>query len=210
MKYIKIMVIPAVLLLLLSSSACLPTKGNANQSHASAQAAQSVLNEPELATVRSICELATLECYYHNVAKGTKSEGTGLMHFGEIERKFWIEYTGVATIGIDMSEVTMTIEGENVTITMPKAKVLSCKVEEISEDDYILSEDSWLNSNPITADEQTKAIADAQEEMKLSVENNTSIMDGAQRRAKTLIENYIHQMGELSGVDYQVIWNDSE
>ncbi len=64
-------------------------------------------NEPALSQVRSICELATLECYYHNVAKSTKTKGTGLAHVGEKERKFWIEYTGVARIGIDMSDVNM-------------------------------------------------------------------------------------------------------
>ena len=37
---------------------------------------------PDLGRVQSICELATLECYYHNVAKSTKEPGRGLFHFG--------------------------------------------------------------------------------------------------------------------------------
>lgn len=32
--------------------------------------------EPDLAQIRSICDLATLECYYHNVAKSTKEKGS--------------------------------------------------------------------------------------------------------------------------------------
>ena len=39
--------------------------------------------------IKSICELATLKCYYHNVAKSTKEKGSGLAHLGEKERKFW-------------------------------------------------------------------------------------------------------------------------
>ena len=57
---------------------------------ASGSEAQSVV-EPKASQMKSICELATMECYYHNVAKSTKTKGTGLTHVGEKERKFWIE-----------------------------------------------------------------------------------------------------------------------
>ena len=32
---------------------------------------------PDISQIRSICELATLECYYHNVAKSIKEKGKG-------------------------------------------------------------------------------------------------------------------------------------
>ena len=70
------------------------------------------VNEPDIAQVRNICNLATLECYYHNVAKSVKEAGSGLWHIGEKDRTFWIEYTGTARLGIDMSKVSMKIEGE--------------------------------------------------------------------------------------------------
>ena len=79
--------------------------------------------EPDLAQIRSICDLATLECYYHNVAKSTKEKGSGLAHLGEKERKFWIEYTGVVKIGIEMSDVKMDVNGTSVQITIPRAKI---------------------------------------------------------------------------------------
>ena len=81
-------------------------------------------NEPALSQVRSIWQLATLECYYHNVEKSAKTKGTGLAHVGEKERKFWSEYTGVAKIGIDMSDVNMKVDGTSVEITIPDAKWL--------------------------------------------------------------------------------------
>ena len=34
--------------------------------------------EPDIMQIRSICKLATVECYYHNVAKSEKSAGTGI------------------------------------------------------------------------------------------------------------------------------------
>ena len=87
--------------------------------------------EPDLAQIRSICDLATLECYYHNVAKSTKEKGSGLAHLGEKERKFWIEYTGVVKIGIEMSDVKMDVNGTSVQITIPGAKIFQPEVKTI-------------------------------------------------------------------------------
>ena len=55
---------------------------------------------PEVEQIRSICQLTTLKCYYNNVAKTTLSAD----HFWEKDRELWIEYEGVAIIGIDMNK----------------------------------------------------------------------------------------------------------
>lgn len=47
-----------------------------------------------------------------------------------------------------MSKVKMTVDGTNVTITIPNAKLINYKVESISKDNYIYSADSWFNRNP--------------------------------------------------------------
>lgn len=166
--------------------------------------------EPDLAQIRSICDLATLECYYHNVAKSTKEKGSGLAHLGEKERKFWIEYTGVVKIGIEMSDVKMDVNGTSVQITIPGAKIFQPEVKTIDVDDYIATSDSWFNKNQITAEEQTQAVNEAQDEMVAAVEKNKTLLAGAQDRAKTLIENYITQLGEATGVEYQVTWKYAE
>ncbi len=46
------------------------------------------------------------------------------------DKKFWIEYGGIVKLGIDVSLVKIDIQDINVTITLPQAKVLSCKVDE--------------------------------------------------------------------------------
>lgn len=107
--------------------------------------------EPELIQIRNICKLATIKCCYNNVAKSVKSAGTGIWHLGEKERTFWIEYSGEAEIGIDMSEVKMNVVDNEVTITMPEAQILSITVnpESYTDDSYVISPDSKLNKNPI-------------------------------------------------------------
>lgn len=163
--------------------------------------------EPEIEQVRSICNLATVQCYYHNVAKSEKKAEKGITHLGEKDRKFWIEYTGIANLGIDVAEVKMKVDGTEIEVTLPEARLLNISIdrETLNEDSYISSADG-LNKNEITADDQTKAINQAQQEMEKTVAANTTLLLNAQNRAKKLIENYIVQLGEAAGVEYHITW----
>ncbi len=170
---------------------------------------QEVLDvEPDITQIRSICNLATLECYYHNVAKSTKTAGTNMSDWFEKDREFWIEYTGVAKIGIDMSKVSMEIVEDTVTVHMPEAKLLSVDILEsdLNEGSYIANADGWFNTNKITAEDQTSAINDAQNKMATSVKENTTLLLNARIRAEKLIENYIIQIGDMTGVSYRIKW----
>lgn len=162
-----------------------------------------IVKEPDLAQIRSICNLATVECYYHNVAISNKTAKSLLKK----DRKFWIEYTGIAKIGIDMSKVNMEINGNNITVTLPNAELLDIDIPEndLNKKSYIKSQDGLIK-NKITADEQTAAINSAQAKMAESVKSNKTLLLNAQNRAKKLIENYIKKLGEISNVKYQVKW----
>ncbi len=165
------------------------------------------IKEPDILQVRNICNLATLDCYYHNVAKSVKTAPSGITHLGEKDRTFWIEYTGVARLGIDMSKVEMKIHGTDIELNMPKATVLSITIDKqtLGEDSYIASPDG-LNKNKITANDQTQAISTAQKDMEETVRENSSLLLSTQNRAKILIENYIHQLGEAAGIEYNIKW----
>lgn len=162
---------------------------------------------PELSRVQEICELVTLECYYHNVAKSVKEPGTGVFHFGEKERPFWMEYTGIAEISFKSDLIKMEQDGREIIITLPPPEI-TCKVDpdSWSEDSYIISKDQWIQKNPITAEDQTEAIEAAQADMQEMVENNPSILKNARTQAKDLISNYIQQIGRAAGVEYQISW----
>lgn len=169
---------------------------------------ETVAPEPSMSQIRQICELATLECYYHNVAKSVKTKGTGWGHWGEEDRKFWIEYTGIARIGIDMSRVQMEVNDDVITVSVPEAEILSIEVQEdtLNEDSYYIEGES--DKNRITADDQTKAIADAQQTMEKTVKENKSLLINARERAESLIENYIVQLGKTCGKEYTVEFTD--
>lgn len=152
--------------------------------------------------VRAICDLATLECYYNNVAKIYKEAANIFLK----DRTMWIEYEGKATIGIDMSEVVISIKGENVEIQLPEAKILSSDYT-FMEDSYVASEDGfWIFSNKISTEEQQAGVVEGQKAMLEAVSNNQALFIKAQERAKELIENYIENIGKATGKEYTIQW----
>lgn len=54
--------------------------------------------EPEVSRMKAICELAVMDCYYHNVAKFKEEDAEGFL-FWQKDKQFWIEYSGVVTLG---------------------------------------------------------------------------------------------------------------
>lgn len=154
--------------------------------------------------IHAICELATIKCYYNNVAKIEKEKD----NIFQKERKMWIEYEGVASIGIDMSEIKTKIVGKTVTITMPKAKVLSIGInkETLNQKSYVYSSDGIIFKNKITTEEQEEGIKKGQETMQKTIEGNTNLFVQAESRAKELIENYINKLGDIGGVVYTINW----
>lgn len=160
--------------------------------------------QPELSQMKAICELATLECYYHNVAKFKETEKT---LWWEDIKHFWVEYEGSVKIGVDTSLITIDIsEDDIVRITIPPAEVFGCYVESktLNEDSFIIDSDS----KKITADDQTKAFEEAEENMLKAARSDKTLLLNAQQRAKDLLENYVTNIGNCVGKKYTVVWID--
>lgn len=166
--------------------------------------------KPSLEQVRSISNLSTLDCYYHNVAKGEKTKGTGIAHLGEKDRKIWIEYTGIVSIGIDMKKVDMKVKGSNIVISIPKAEVLSVEIDDDSfnEDSFVTNDDSFFNKNKITSNDQKKIIKESLDTMRNEASNDEELLKKAQNRAKSLIKSYIDEISNLSGINYTIEWKE--
>ncbi|MBP1918191.1 DUF4230 domain-containing protein [Youngiibacter multivorans] len=152
--------------------------------------------------MKSIAQLATMECYYHNVAK-FKEDAGGIFPWNK-DKHFWIEYSGSVKIGIDASLVKIDIDDDIIKIQIPEAKVLSYEAnqETITEDSFIVAEDSAK----ITAEDETKAFEEAQKNMVLEVSRDSTLMASAQQRAQKIIEEYIDSIGKAVGREYRVEW----
>lgn len=160
--------------------------------------------------VTSVCELATLKCYYHNVAKAeTEASGIFAKWLKTGYKKIWTEYSGIIEYGIDISQVTVSEPDKNgvVTVTMPDAQVLNVDVDEESLGTP-LTDTGFLTS--VTTEEKTTTLAGAQEAMEQQAKENAEMLSQAKARAKTLIEEYIKNVGESIGEEYTVEWKDAE
>ncbi len=165
--------------------------------------------EPQETQMRSICELATFDCYYHNVAKYNEKNAEGVWLWAK-DRKFWIEYSGIVTIGIDVSKVKFNINDDTVSITLPPAQVLGCKVDEstLTPESFIIAADSA----EVNGEHQTAAFKEAQENMENAASNDAVLLENARTRAKQLLEGYVNNIGNLVNKKYTIVWEylDSE
>lgn len=161
---------------------------------------------PDLNQIRSICELAVMECYYHNVAKGTVEAGTGLIHWAEEDADFWVEYGAYVTLGIDFNEVTMTIRGDEIIVTMPHAQVLGdVYVDPNSVENPIYKPHSFFqNDVNIPASYINQAIAISNDQLVAGLYENGIALTTAEMRAQQLVSNYIDQIMALSGNEYSI------
>ena len=158
---------------------------------------------PQASQMKAICELATMKCYYHNVAKYTREDAAGILWWKK-DRRFWIEYDGIVTMGIDASLVDIEVDNDTVTITIPPAKVLGFEVDEttLNEDSYIVD----TKSAKVKAEHQTEAFKQAQDHMKEEAEKDTLLLANAQQRAQKLLEDYVNNIGNCVGKTYNIKW----
>lgn len=159
--------------------------------------------EPSIIQAKSICELAVMKCYYHNVAKYYEEDAEGFW-FWKKDKHFWIEYSGSVDLGIDTSLVTLTVDGNIVSITIPEAKVLDSQVESssLTKDSFIVAQ----NSAGVTAKDEQQAFAEAQSNMVNAAANNQALLSSAQDRARSLLESYVKSVGDEMGKQYSIQW----
>ena len=164
----------------------------------------------EVDEMRAIANLATVDCYFHNVAKSDREMNPAWYQFWEKKNmRFWVEYDGKVTIGIDVNKLKVEV-GENnvVTITMPNAVVLDATVNEQS-----LTSESFdfdPKAKKPSPEEQTEAFKQAQSNMRETAEKNPVLMANAKANAKELLRNYVNSVGEAVGVQYTIEWEDSD
>lgn len=179
-----------------------------NDAESDSESVSDIDIKPDEAQVLAICQLATLKCYYHNVATATKSAGTGVSHWGEKDTEFWFEYTASAELGVDLSQVSMTIDGDTIIIQMPDAEILNgIHVDSSSTGDPVSQPNALLrNDVEITAKDVSESMKDANAEIQKRIEDDPVLLVTANRRAQDLIKNYIDQINAMSGKEYKVVF----
>lgn len=160
-----------------------------------------VLPVPQEEQMKAICQLAVLECDYHNLAKFEQKDASKFLWMTK-DKRFWVEYSATAVLGIDVKQVSMDLEGNVVKVTLPKAEVLDCNVngDSLSPDSYIVDKDSA----PVTAEDEVHAFQEAQDSLRQTVEADGDMLDLAQTRVEDLLKNYVNSLAKATGTEYRV------
>lgn len=168
---------------------------------------EKIVEKAEFSDVSKICELATLKCYYHDVAEFQK-DPDGLFKYGLFQygaKKMWLEYNGIVKIGIDVGQVKVeepTEEGV-VRIYVPQATILDVYADKDTISDPIEDNGKFTE---ITADEKAQAFSAAQATMKENANQDSSLLNQARNNAKELLKQYVVNVGKQIGQKYSVEW----
>lgn len=163
--------------------------------------------KPDFSSIKSVCELSTLKCYYHNVATYEKNAHGLLKVFGSGYKKIWIEYSGIVNLGIDINKVDISEPDTNnvITIKIPDAEVQSTSLDKSTLSEPLTDKGVFTK---ITTEEKTEALSSAQQNMKETAQKDTSLLAQAKEHAKLILQGYINDLGEEFNEEYTIKWVD--
>ena len=163
--------------------------------------------KPDFSSIKSVCELSTLKCYYHNVATYEKNAHGLLKVFGSGYKKIWIEYSGIVNLGIDINKVDISEPDTNnvITIKIPNADVQSTSLDKSTLSEPLTDKGVFTK---ITTEEKTEALSSAQQNMKETAQKDTSLLAQAKEHAKLILQGYINNLGEEFNEEYTIKWVD--
>lgn len=164
---------------------------------------------PDFSAAQHICELSTLDVYYHNVARA-KQDASGPFgwFFNNGYKRMWFEYSGIVEFGIDFTKVSISkpSDSNTVTISLPQAEITDVKIDEDTITEPVI-ETGFMTS--FSTEEKTEALRNAQQDMREAAEQDESLKFQARERARDMLESYVTNMGELIGEKYTVVWVDA-
>lgn len=166
---------------------------------------------PDFSGIKDVAELSALECYYHNVVKYHRDADGWLFGIGNIgEKNMWFEYDGIVQMGVNMDQVQISEPDLNgvVTITIPPVEILGHPdIDTASMTDPIVA-NGWFTS--LSAEDKSQALSDAQANLLETASNDDRSKLQAKERAKSLLEQYVKNVGEAIGKTYTVKWQEAE
>lgn len=163
-----------------------------------------IAREPNIAEMTGICEITTIECYYHSVIKFNQENAEKFLFFWTKDKNFWIECGATVKLGIDISSLQIDINGSIITVYLPKAEIQSFKFDpkSLTEDSYVVAKESAK----IDSEDQTKAFSKAEEQLKQAISEDKTLLKQVQQKVQNLLEAYIESIEESSDVDYSIEW----
>jgi hypothetical protein len=129
--------------------------------------------------LEGVSELASVSYSYTNMAKFENSEEFYGVKLPFTTKSFILTYDGVIKAGVDLKDVKVAVAGQTVTVTLPKAKILS---HEIEEDSVKIFDEKTSVFNPFTVEDFT-AFQSAQKTVMEQKAKERDLLGQAQKKA---------------------------
>ena len=112
-------------------------------------------------------------------------------------------YSGVVSLGFDISDVSFEVDSENkvITITLPPIKILANEID-FNTFEYYDIQKSVFNST--TMEETNELNAKLKEHTAERIMKNEALLNQAKSNAESIIENFLKTAGNLD--DYTIIF----
>lgn len=150
------------------------------------------------AKTTEISELASAEYLFTNAAKFT-SGGSGGIFDWVTQKSFIQKWSGNIKAGVDLSKVSVTVQDNVITVTLPAARILSYEIDYDSVE--VLNEENNV-FNPITVEDKNNFDAATAEAMKTRAVDH-GLLTQAQKNAENIIGNLLN--ASLEGLeDYRI------
>ena len=142
--------------------------------------------------VTAMSELGTMTYSYTELGKyETKNDFYGVT-IPFTTNSFILTYEGKIKAGVDMSEAKVAVKDKNVTITLPKAKILS---HEIDEDSIEIYDEKTSIFNPFTVKDYAEFYADQKEKVEKKALAK-GLLTEAQKQAETVLFGMLSELVE--------------
>ena len=136
---------------------------------------------------KEISELTSAEYLFTNAARFTDTKDIAAIFDWMTEKSFVQKWDGAIKAGVDLTDVSVKVNNQVITVYLPKAEILSYEVDYDSVE--VLDEKNNV-FNPISVDDKNNFDKETAEEMKArAIENG--LLEKAQKNAENIIKNLL-------------------
>lgn len=134
-------------------------------------------------SLRSVQELATVEYHYTNMGRYENQLDFYGWAVPLTKKSFIVSYDGVIKAGVDLTDMTVTVGEEKITICLPQAEILS---HEIPEDSIVVFDETNNVFNPIQIEDYTGFTRDQKEGTEVSAVEKGLLTEAWDRARETI------------------------
>lgn len=213
MKKLFLLICMLLLICLLASCQTTPdSPANTTEAPSVTPKAEQKIEEKE---IRRLCQLSTVKCKVHAFVKATKEETSIFVKIvnPDAATNYIVEYDGQFDIVVDFISISLDKETNQVTATISKSYLdeSSCQVDEHSLSLYpniAYDEDGlFLTKEMLGVNDCNEILSQATTELKEMAKSAKQNFDIAEENAKTLIENYIKEIGKINETTYDIVFS---